>query len=58
MIATPSEDAAESAAELDGVASALMNVWSSVHSSSDVPVPSAQLRALFVLERGPVPLPA
>ena len=54
MVATPSEDAAESAAELDGVASALMNIWSSAHSSSDVPVPSAQLRALFVLERGPV----
>ncbi|NDU73183.1 MarR family transcriptional regulator [Actinomadura sp. DSM 109109] len=54
MVATSGEDAAESAAALDDAASTLLNVWSRAHHAPDVPVPSTQLRALFVLERGPV----
>lgn len=54
MVPRPDEGAAESAAALDDAASTLMDVWSRVHSASDVPVPSTQLRALFVVERGPV----
>jgi DNA-binding MarR family transcriptional regulator len=54
MVATSGEGAAESAAALDDAASALMAVWSRAHNAADVPVPSTQLRALFVLERGPV----
>ena len=50
----PSEGAVESAAALDDAASTLMNVWGRVHTGPDVPVPSTQLRALFVVERGPV----
>lgn len=51
---TPREGAAESAAALDVAASTFLDVWAGAHNSSDVPVPSAQLRALFVVERGPV----
>ncbi|MFD0684153.1 MarR family transcriptional regulator [Actinomadura fibrosa] len=54
MVATPGQGAAESAAILDDAASTLMNVWSRPHNAADVPVPSTQLRALFVLERGAV----
>lgn len=54
MVATSGEEAAESAAALDDAASTLMNVWSRAHNAPDVPVPSTQLRALFVVERGPV----
>ncbi|MEV4678920.1 MULTISPECIES: MarR family transcriptional regulator [Actinomadura] len=55
MVGTPGEGAAEStAAALDDVAATLMNVWSRPHNAPDVPVPSTQLRALLVLERGPV----
>jgi DNA-binding MarR family transcriptional regulator len=54
MVDTPGEDAAESAAALDDAASTLMDVWSRAHNAADVPVPSTQLRALFVLERGAV----
>ncbi|TDD79310.1 MarR family transcriptional regulator [Actinomadura rubrisoli] len=54
MVATPGQDAADSAAALDEAASTLMNVWSRPHNAADVPVPSTQLRALFILERGPV----
>ncbi|XRQ16338.1 MarR family transcriptional regulator [Actinomadura welshii] len=54
MVDTSRDDAAESAAALDNAASTLMDVWASAHNASDVPVPSTQLRALFVVERGPV----
>ncbi|MEO3828263.1 MarR family transcriptional regulator [Actinomadura sp. B10D3] len=54
MVDTPGEQAEDSAAALDDAASTLMDVWSRAHNAADVPVPSAQLRALFVLERGPV----
>ncbi|WP_433466001.1 MarR family winged helix-turn-helix transcriptional regulator [Spirillospora sp. CA-142024] len=54
MVATSGDGAAESAAALDDAASTLMNVWSRANNAPDVPVPSTQLRALFVLERGPV----
>ncbi|GAA4238375.1 MarR family transcriptional regulator [Actinomadura meridiana] len=54
MAGTPSDEAAESAAALDAAAFALLDVWSRPHNAPDVPVPSTQLRALFVLERGPV----
>lgn len=54
MVDTPGEGAANSAAALDGAASTLMDIWSRAHNAPDVPVPSTQLRALFVLERGPV----
>ncbi|WP_141579286.1 MarR family winged helix-turn-helix transcriptional regulator [Actinomadura sp. WMMA1423] len=54
MVATSGEGAAESAAALDDAASTLLNVWSRAHNAPDVPIPSTQLRALFVLERGPV----
>ncbi|MQY04891.1 hypothetical protein ACRB68_29530 [Actinomadura sp. RB68] len=50
----PGEDAAEQAAALDRAANSLMNVWSRAHNAPDVPVPATQLRALLVLERGPV----
>lgn len=53
-MATSGEDAAKSAAALDDAASTLLNVWSRAHNAPDVPIPSTQLRALFVLERGPV----
>ncbi|MFB4305329.1 MarR family winged helix-turn-helix transcriptional regulator [Actinomadura sp. GTD37] len=54
MVDTSGEGAADSAVALDGAASTLMHVWSRAHNAPDVPVPSTQLRALFVLERGPV----
>ncbi|NVI89154.1 MarR family transcriptional regulator [Actinomadura sp. BRA 177] len=54
MVDTPGEGAVDSAAALDDAASTLMNIWSRAHNAPDVPVPSTQLRALFVLERGPV----
>lgn len=54
MVATSGEDAADLAAALDDAASTLLNVWSRAHNAPDVPIPSTQLRALFVLERGPV----
>ncbi|WP_346041807.1 MarR family winged helix-turn-helix transcriptional regulator [Actinomadura chokoriensis] len=54
MVDTSGEGAADSAAALDDAASTLMNIWSRAHNAPDVPVPSTQLRALFVLERGPV----
>ncbi|MEU8124398.1 MarR family transcriptional regulator [Spirillospora sp. NPDC049024] len=54
MVATSGEGAAESAAALDDAASTLVDVWSRAHNAPDVPIPSTQLRALFVLERGPV----
>ncbi|MFI0366336.1 MarR family winged helix-turn-helix transcriptional regulator [Actinomadura sp. 1N219] len=54
MVGTSGEGAAESAAALDDAAFTLMDVWSRAHNASDVPVPSTQLRALFVLERGAV----
>ncbi|WP_121433203.1 MarR family winged helix-turn-helix transcriptional regulator [Actinomadura pelletieri] len=54
MVETPGEEAAESAAALDDAAFALMDVWSRAHTAPDVHVPSTQLRAMFVLERGPV----
>ncbi|WP_131737890.1 MarR family winged helix-turn-helix transcriptional regulator [Actinomadura roseirufa] len=54
MVAPPGQEAAESAAVLDDAASTLVEVWSRPHNATDVPVPSTQLRALFVLERGPV----
>jgi DNA-binding MarR family transcriptional regulator len=58
MVATPGqgtpEAAAEAAALLDGVAASLVDVWARAHNAPDVPVPATQLRALFVLERGPV----
>lgn len=50
----PEQGAAESAAALDEAATTLMNVWARAHNGPDVPVPATQLRALFVLERGPV----
>ncbi|MFC6880447.1 MULTISPECIES: MarR family transcriptional regulator [Actinomadura] len=54
MVATPSEGAAESAAALDDAAHHLMATWTHAHNSAGVPVPTTQLRALFVVERGPV----
>jgi len=58
MVATPGqgapEAAAEAAAALDDVAGSLVDVWARAHNAPDVPVPATQLRALFVLERGPV----
>ncbi|WP_067797866.1 MarR family winged helix-turn-helix transcriptional regulator [Actinomadura formosensis] len=54
MVDAPGDGTADSAAALDSAASTLMNVWSRAHNAPDVPVPSTQLRALFVLERGPV----
>ncbi|MEW2353179.1 MarR family transcriptional regulator [Spirillospora sp. NPDC029432] len=55
MVSTPGrDDAEEAAAALDEAAGALMDVWARAHHTSDVPVPATQLRALFVLERGPV----
>ncbi|QKW39688.1 MarR family transcriptional regulator [Actinomadura sp. NAK00032] len=55
MVGTSGEGAAEpTAAALDDVAATLMTVWSRPHNAQDVPVPSTQLRALLVLERGPV----
>jgi DNA-binding MarR family transcriptional regulator len=54
MVDTSSKGTAESLAALDDAASTLMSVWSSAHNSPDVPVPSTQLRALFIVERGPV----
>ncbi|WP_344586177.1 MarR family transcriptional regulator [Actinomadura vinacea] len=54
MVATPGHGAAESAAALDEAAGTLMNVWARAHNAHDVPIPAAQLRALFVVERGPV----
>ncbi len=54
MVATSGEGAAETAAALDDAASTLVDVWSRAHNAPDVPIPSTQLRALFVLERGPV----
>ncbi|TDC68006.1 MarR family transcriptional regulator [Actinomadura sp. GC306] len=54
MVDTPSEGTPESLAALDDAASTLMSVWSSAHNSPDVPVPATQLRALFIVERGPV----
>ncbi|QXJ22771.1 MarR family transcriptional regulator [Actinomadura graeca] len=54
MVATPDHGFAESAAALDEAASTLMDIWSRPHTAADVPVPSTQLRALFILERGPV----
>ncbi|MEU5990606.1 MarR family transcriptional regulator [Spirillospora sp. NPDC047418] len=54
MVDTSGEGAADSAAALDDAASTLMNIWSRAHNAPDVPVPSTQLRALFVLERGAV----
>ncbi len=54
MVATPGQGAAESAAALDEVAGSLIDVWARTHNAPDVPVPATQLRALFVLERGPV----
>ncbi|MFA1541399.1 MarR family winged helix-turn-helix transcriptional regulator [Actinomadura monticuli] len=54
MVDTSGERTAESAVALDGAASTLMDIWSRAHHAPDVPVPSTQLRALFVLERGPV----
>jgi DNA-binding MarR family transcriptional regulator len=54
MVATSGEGAAEPAAALDDAAATLVDVWSRAHNAPDVPIPSTQLRALFVLERGPV----
>jgi DNA-binding MarR family transcriptional regulator len=54
MVATPGQGAAESAAVLDEMAGSLIDVWARAHNAPDVPVPATQLRALFVLERGPV----
>ncbi|MFC5754562.1 MarR family transcriptional regulator [Actinomadura rugatobispora] len=54
MVDTPGQGAAESAAALDEAAGTLMSVWARAHNGPDVPVPATQLRALFVLERGPV----
>lgn len=54
MVDTSGDDAARSAAALDDAAFTLMSVWSHAHNAPDVPVPSTQLRALFILERGPV----
>lgn len=54
MVTTPGQGAAEAAAALDEVAGSLMDVWARAHNAPDVPVPATQLRALFVLERGPV----
>lgn len=54
MVDASGEAAADSAAALDDAASTLMDIWSRAHNAPDVPVPSTQLRALFVLERGPV----
>ncbi|TDD79886.1 MarR family transcriptional regulator [Actinomadura darangshiensis] len=54
MVDTSGEGAAESAAALDDAAAALIDIWSRANNAADVPVPSTQLRALFVLERGPV----
>ena len=51
---TSGEGTADSAVALDDAAAALMSIWSRAHNAPDVPVPSTQLRALFVLERGPV----
>ncbi|MFC9976831.1 MarR family winged helix-turn-helix transcriptional regulator [Spirillospora sp. NPDC127200] len=58
MVATPGLGAEESAAALDEAAGSLMAVWSRAHNAHDVPVPATQLRALFVLERGPVNISA
>ncbi|WP_067451639.1 MarR family winged helix-turn-helix transcriptional regulator [Actinomadura macra] len=54
MVVTPDHGPVESATALDEAASTLMDVWSRPHTAADVPVPSTQLRALFILERGPV----
>ncbi|MEU8342021.1 DNA-binding transcriptional regulator, MarR family [Actinomadura meyerae] len=56
MVGTPGEEAADTAAAaaLDDVAATLMTVWSRPHNDPELPVPSMQLRALLVLERGPV----
>ncbi|MBE1531945.1 MarR family winged helix-turn-helix transcriptional regulator [Actinomadura algeriensis] len=54
MVGTPGDGAAEDAAALDEAAAALMTVWSHAHNAPDVPVPATQLRALLVLEQGPV----
>ncbi|WP_067490562.1 MarR family transcriptional regulator [Actinomadura hibisca] len=58
MVATPGLGAEEAAAVLDEAAGSLMAVWARVHNAPDVPVPATQLRALFVLERGPVNISA
>ncbi|MFA1548989.1 MarR family winged helix-turn-helix transcriptional regulator [Actinomadura chokoriensis] len=54
MVDASGAGAADSAVALDDAAATLMTIWSRVHGAPDVPVPSRQLRALFVLERGPV----
>ncbi len=54
MVAKHALDTAEAAAVLDEVAGGLMSVWARAHNAPDVPVPATQLRALLVLERGPV----
>ncbi|POM25940.1 transcriptional repressor MprA [Actinomadura rubteroloni] len=54
MVAPPGQDPLETAAALDAAAGALLDVVARVHDGPDVPVPATQLRALFILERGPV----
>ncbi|MFV2177372.1 MarR family transcriptional regulator [Actinomadura sp. LOL_016] len=54
MVGTPGDGAVEDAAALDDAAAVLMTVWSRAHNAPDVPVPATQLRALLVLEQGPV----
>ncbi|WP_018654509.1 MarR family winged helix-turn-helix transcriptional regulator [Actinomadura flavalba] len=54
MVGASGQDAAATAAALDEVAHTLLNVFARVHNAPDVPVPATQLRALFIVERGPV----
>ncbi|WP_019632085.1 MarR family transcriptional regulator [Actinomadura atramentaria] len=54
MVAPLGQDPQETATALDAAADALLEAVARAHAGPDVPVPPTQLRALFIVERGPV----
>jgi DNA-binding MarR family transcriptional regulator len=55
MVATPDDDGLRAhAAAVDEAALALCALWAHPSSDPELPIPATQLRALFVVDRGPV----